>query len=94
MAASIGILARRVESVRIRLTRAVLIAALMLLLVAAPALAEGHHCRTWYPDPYYGGYWLYPTCEGGRWSPSGWFPELPNYEWSNPYLDIQPPYYY
>jgi len=50
-------------------------------------------CRHWYPDPYYGGYWLWLDCpqdEGdGRWSPSGWRSDLPWYEWSSEYLDIR-----
>jgi len=73
----------------------VLVAALMFTAVAPAALAEGHSCREWYPDPYYGGYWIWLTCpstEPGHWGP--WFAELPTDEWNNPYLEIHEPYYY
>jgi hypothetical protein len=68
----------------------------MMAIGAGTALAEGHYCRHWYPDPYYGGYWLVLDCPADvndeRWI--RWFEELPYQEYSNPYLDIGEPYYY
>jgi hypothetical protein len=82
-----------------RATLLILAALLVALLAASPALAEGHHCRHWYPDPYYGGYWLWLDCgpndlQAPRWSPSGWYSDLPAYEWNSEYLDIRQPLYY
>ena len=49
---------------RVRLLVLAILAAAMLALSAGAALAEGHHCRHWYPDPYYDGYWLLVECPG------------------------------
>ena len=84
---------------KVRLFVVAVLAAAILALSTGAASAEGHHCRHWYPDPYYGGYWLWLDCgenalnEPG-WSPSKpWWPELPWYEWNSEYLDIREPLY-
>jgi hypothetical protein len=80
---------------RVRLLVLAILAAAMLALSAGAASAEGHHCRHWYPDPYYGGYWLWVECPGepGGWG--NWYPDLyPASESSSPYLDIREPIYY
>ena len=86
-----------------RMKRLLLVVMLVVLVLAAAgtAWAEGHSCRHWYPDPYYGGYWLWLQCpgendphNGGKWSPQGWFSDLPSYEWNSEYLDIREPIYY
>jgi hypothetical protein len=72
------------------------LAAAILALSTGAASAEGHHCRHWYPDPYYGGYWLWLDCgptEEGRWPPNAWHSDLPWYEWDSEYLDIREPLY-
>jgi hypothetical protein len=76
---------------RVRLLVVAVLAAAMLALSAGAASGEGHHCRHWYPDPYYGGYWLWLECPGevGNWG--SWYAELPWYEQSSPYLDIRGP---
>ena len=81
---------------KVKVTVAAVLAALALALGGKTTLAEGHFCRHWYPDPYYGGYWLWLHCppdppETARWGE--WHADLPAYEWSNPYLDIQEPLY-
>ena len=79
---------------RVRLSVLAILAAAMLALSAGAASAEGHHCRHWYPDPYYDGYWLWVECPGeaGNWG--SWYAELPWYEYGSPYLDIRGPLYY
>jgi hypothetical protein len=84
---------------KIRFLVVALLATVMLALVTGTALAEGHYCRHWYPDPYYGGYWLYLDCPGdegdGRWV--DWHANLPwfYYEHNDPYNeDIREPIYY
>ncbi len=77
-----------------------LMAAILVVatIAAGPASAEGHFCRHWYPDPYYGGYWLWLQCspeDPGHWA--GWHADLPwfYYEHDDPYgEDIQAPIYY
>src|SRR5215210_7073226 len=46
---------------------------------AVTAWAEGHFCRWWQYDTYYGGYWIYLDCPAGigdgRYA--GWYSEIP-----------------
>ena len=67
--------------------------ALMLAVLAAPASAEGHMCRHWYPSNVYGGYWLWIDCpqdaDDEKWG--DWYADLPWYEWNSNYLDIREP---
>jgi len=82
---------------KLLLITAALMIATLSLMTAGPASAEGHFCRHWYPDPYYGGYWLWLQCgeEAGHWA--GWRADLPwfYYEHNDPYNeDIREPYYY
>jgi hypothetical protein len=76
----------------------VLVVLAVLALAAAPALAEGHVCRNYYPYPYYGGYWLWVECPGdvgrsmGKWT--GWMAEPYWQDVGDPEINFHAPYYY
>ena len=84
--------------IKTRLLLMAMLATAMLALGTGTASAEGHMCRHWYPDPYYGGYWYWKQCPGeesGYWN--GWHADLPwfYYEHNDPYNeDIREPIYY
>lgn len=70
---------------------------LLVLIATGTAWAEGHFCRRWYPDPYYGGYRLWLRCGEESGHRAGLQEDLPwfYYEHNDPYHeDIQPPLTY
>ena len=71
-----------------------MLAAALLALMAGPASAEGHHCRFWQYDTYYGGYWMYLQCPGEEGRYNGWYPEIPSQLFLDGYEQFLDPYYY